>query len=376
MSTKVVHGSLGVVCALGLAIVGVGWHAEERPKPPAPAQVYCDIDELMRYHPAWDQLVQVRGMLSYRDSGREERSGTAEVAPVEIPVPTASSAGGSVTRAALQLRLEQRAQAELAKLGEQLDASLARQLNEKRRELEAGAQAREAEIGRESEFDFAKELRQTGEQREFERVDAAIKLAALKAQFSSPGVDTTRVKSAIDTKEKELSTVRDELAQREDDLRKKVSSRFASVAEENRRAIEQELAELQRRESVRIKSVVRGQRERLHNDLAGVGAFTVDMDQAFSNETAQVGYGAARKAKMMRSEGVSKFGSAEVSSSESLNGFAKRLRERTRTELESVVKRIARENGLSVTFHPTSGAMNKTQWFRERLPYISESGAG
>lgn len=375
MSVRAVNGSLGLICALGLAVVGVGWHAEERPQPLAQDEVYCDLDKLAHYHPAWEQFIQVSDPRALPRVGQTSGSDSTGIDAVNLSLPNVRT-HIEEKRAGLKSRLEERATEELGKVSDQLNASLQRQLTERRRDLESQANATDAEARRRSDQEFTQALRAIDEERRFERVDIAIKLAALKSQLAVQACATDRVKAAIQAKESDLDRVRAELAQEEENLRDDVARRLAGVRADQRNLIKERLAELERQELERMGDLLREQRERLHRDIRGDGAFEARNLRPLVKNLTYVGNGAAKRAIVARTAGEAGFSISAARSKTGVSEFADGLRDRARSEVEAIVKRIARENGLKITFQPGSGTEDRTQWFRERLPYLTARKSG
>ena len=370
MNLRVLHGSLGIVCIITLIIGGVGWHFERegRRQSPELKQVFCDVEKLAPYHPAWKQLVQVRAMLSRSNQpGRFDETGI-----------TVSSGFNSVwrepesvseSRAELQSKLEEKAREELAKIGSQLNQALDRRLFERRQELDAEAKAAEAEARRSSERELAIDLRSLNEEHKFDWVDASIKLSALKSQLGTDGLASDRVKQAISEKEGELNGIISKLAEKEDELKLKIASRAAEAGEERRRAAEKELAAIRDEESGRISNLLKSKKERLRNDLEKSGFGAVCEGLTDFGSTAVFIPGSEKKTARAKVAAVSDFSNAAVNCVDGMVTLEKSLRARIRTELEAVVKRIARQNNLQVVFENNGKIEDKTDWFLGRLPY-------
>jgi hypothetical protein len=274
---------------------------------------------------------------------------------------------GSATRTALKASLERRTEEELAKISDQLNTSVARQLAEKRKELEARADASDAEAKRQAEQTIAQDLRALDEEHRYERVDEAIKLAALKAQLSVQGVSHDPIKAAIESKEKQLSSLSGE----EERLRQKAAAELEAARVQRRDATEKELADLQASESRRVAASVQSRREKLRKDLDGSGLDVLTGKYSGSLSVAPAGAGAASRAVRERLEAESAFIGSVSASSRNLADLRQSLRTRMNSELRAVVTRIARENGLEVTFRPDDRSQDRTDWFRTRLPYVT-----
>jgi hypothetical protein len=270
----------------------------------------------------------------------------------------------------LEARLEQRAQDELTTIGEQLNTSLAGRLREKRRELDAQAEAGEADARRRSEQELARNLRALDEERRFEQVSAGIKLVALEAQLSAPGVNADLVKAAIEAKRTQIANAATRLASDEDDLSKKIEAELASAREQRRNATEQELAGLQDQASRRIADLIQRRRERLRQELDGNGLAAAGGVSAPRSEAVAAGSRSSNRTAKIRSAARLAF-ARPAASGGSLAGFEQTLRARVKAELEAETRRIARYHGFSITFQPEEGAQNRTEWFRERLPYVT-----
>ncbi|MBI2844121.1 MAG: hypothetical protein HYX78_12035 [Armatimonadetes bacterium] len=369
---RTVQGSLVAVCAAALAITGIGWHVEQRSVEPAPETVFCDINALTQYHPASRQLRQAAKLQEVLRTSDAPVMSAVEVEPVALTeVPSFTLPDG---QAEMRARLEEKAEEQLAKVRKHSVALLRAGLGEKRKELEARVQVNEVEIGRRVERDVTVGLRSLDEEHQFERVDAGIKLAALKAQLASSAADADRVKAAIESKEKELADVRDKLSRDQEDLKAKAALVVAQARKQNKAEIEYELSQIEERESQRIDRSIRDQQERLHRDLRNGGHAWQDGERAgVRSLNADIGLQRAAEAG---SKARSGFKSSAARPAGELIAMEASLRKRIKVEIEAVVRRIARDNGLRVTFVSSGGARDGTEWFRERLPYSEVRRSG
>jgi hypothetical protein len=262
---------------------------------------------------------------------------------------------------------------EMAIAGRQLHNSLEGRLSERRLELEAQARAEEAEERRQSEQRLAEELRAVAEESRHERVSAAIKLAAARAQLSSKGVDRDWVEEVVRARQADLDSLRYTLDRDEQALRVKIASVLAEAREERERAAEQELSALRDEESQRIEELLSVNRRRLEREMDGNGlAGLANEQQSPSWEPLPVVEPdtAGRRAAAVA---AGKFKAAAEESADDLASYRRSLQERIRAELRAVVRRIARENGLQVTFEPNGTVSDRTEWFRRNLPYGADN---
>jgi len=359
---------------VGLALSGLGWYFEDRPKPPPVKKVFCDIQSLEHLHPAWSQVKQVDALTreSTPDRGLEaiDFPRTASIAPLPEPVTSTES------REALKVRLEEKAQWEFDRINAQLSEALDRRLKERRQELEAEAAASEAEARRSSEQELAQSLRALSEEHKYDRVDAAIKLAALKAQLTATGIEPEKVQSAIKARELALEAVRSKLAQDENELRMNLDSSLAEAKQRHTEAIQEELDSIKSQEENRIASIISGRCDRFNEELSDycVPYAAITPKEAIRSFTDDAG----AKHRVVKTPSTAAFGLTVVAADEKgeQKAFSKALRDRIRAELRSVVNRIAREHGMEVTFQPSPDADDKTDWFRSRLPYITNQDRG
>lgn len=368
MSTKVIQCAFGLICALGVAVVGIGWRHEAPPRHATPQHVFCSIAELEKCHPAWTQYVQIGGLVSpASDVSQDSGQGSIAANGIYTSVHDQAPSVQSVTRAELQARLEQRAEKELADINDQLNASVQRQVSEKRQELEAQMSAKDAEERRNAEQALAETLRQLDELHRYERVDSAIKLAALKAQLSVRGIAQDSVRSAIAAKETELSA----LSHDEDALRRQASAQRDSSRVDRMKSTQQFLASLESRESKRVKNLILSRRETLHKELNGNGLGTAAISSSVAPDIVSYSGDAGSVAERMRVSGKADYASAASASKSDLVRQRQELRKRMDAELEAVVTRIARDNNLEVTFESNSKSKDMTAWFRHHLPYAT-----
>ncbi|MEN6521680.1 MAG: hypothetical protein ABFD46_11100 [Armatimonadota bacterium] len=366
MNLRVLYGSLGVICIIALAIVGSGVYFESQRAPEAAKkQVFCNMDELEPCHPAWNQLVQVREMMSLtqRNVRFQKNSSVSRSIDSELRDPAVVSE----SRTSLQTKIEKKAQQEMKQISSHLEDALEKRLNERRQDLEAQAGAAEAEARRESEKELAVDLRALNEERQYERVDAAIKLYALKAQLVVDGLSLDEVKQAIASRENELNDIKSKLTQSEKDLVTKMAEKSLQAGEKRRKSIERELASIRNEETRRINDLIRKKSERLRYDLVNNSFGESGKHLASSRTTA---FDSDNTGWRYVSSGIVLKSSVNAGCNDSLD-LEKSLHIRIRSELEAAVRRIARQNGLNVVFKNTGEVEDRTDWFRERLPYLS-----
>jgi hypothetical protein len=278
-------------------------------------------------------------------------------------------------RANLQARLENRTQQELSKISDQLCMALETQLSERRQELCEQLQSLDAEVRRQSEHDLAQKLRDLNEDEQLSRLNAAIKLNAMRSRLALEGGTADRLKSEIAAKEKELGEARSRLAKDAKDLSTKITSSVDGVCGTRRCEIDKELADTQAKERRRIEELVRSKSEQLRFEFKTDGLIRPVTYGSGPMEVASAGTEARTRAARERLVASRAFVNGADRSSKDLKLFRLRLKNRISIELESTVRRIARENGLQVTFAGAKNAENKTGWFRSRLPYVTGNTA-
>ena len=367
MSSRVLTGTLIALCAMGLAVAGVGWHGEAGPRPSSPKQVYCDINKLVRYHPAWDQYVQLHGLPS-----RPESSGDSVRTDV-------AGLGGSVSSTdalpvtdieELQARLAARTDEELSKISGKLYCSLDRRVAERRAELVDRAEAEEADARRKAEESLAAELRCVDEASQCELVDATIKLSALRAQLAVTGAPDDRIKQSMAARSKKLADLQTKLARDEENVRKKTAANLAAGHADRLSMIDRDMSDLKSQESRRIDERIgqMGQRLRLDARVQGTG-YRVQVSEAPVSDLRTMKSGVVSRAKAEYAAAVGSVGGANAS-------FRDGLKDRMFAEMKAAVSRIARENGIQVTFTPTAGRNDSTDWFKSHLPYSTGRRSG
>ncbi|MEN6372787.1 MAG: hypothetical protein ABFD64_12340 [Armatimonadota bacterium] len=366
MNLRVLYGSLGVVCIIALTIAGFGWYIESQRAPEvAKKQVYCNLDELVSSHPAWKQLVLVREMMLRNERSVRFKNGNASLSrgmDFEFREPAVLSE----SRASLQSRLEKRSQQEMQLIRLQLENALEKRLNERRQDLEAQASAAEAEERRKSEQKLAVDLRALNEEQQYERVDTAIKLYALKAQLSVEGLSSDAVKQSIASRESEFDSIKAKLTQNENDLVSRMAAKSLKVGEERRKSAENELESIRDDETRRINDLIRKKRERFRYELVKNNFNDARMQLIGSCSTE---YGRENAVvSCAPAELVLKY--SAIKGGDEASALEKSLRCRIHSELETVVRRIARQNGMNVVFKNTGEVEDRTDWFRERLPYL------
>jgi len=367
---------MGVACVIAVAIAGIGWHREGRPgrRPPARERVFADVEALVREHPAWEQVAGIGALKSsWRSAGAPGvGAGPAAAALPGVRDPQVKTEA----RSALESRLERKAQDELSNLMPELLTSLDRRLAERRRELEAQALAVGADAARRSEQELSRSLRALDEQHQSERVDCAVKLAALRAQLSSPAGDVEAVKAAIAAREKELGGLDAKLGRDKQELGERAEASLLQEKDRRLKAIEDELGAMREQESRRIEAAIQARKTRLERDLDGRGTGGLQTDRVEPFELSGIGAGAGSRAAKVRSLARSRFTGGADGSARDLAELAQALRKRIRAELRAVVTRIAADNGLAVAFEPERGVPDRTEWFRQRLPYRAGREAG
>jgi hypothetical protein len=350
-----------------LAVAGFGWRSGEHCKPSDPELVFCNIDELTESHPAWNQLAEIKMLLAQP----RQIDNVRPAAPPSVDVSLSASEPTvlSEPRSALQARLVIRAQEETDRFGAQLNSAIDQQLSEKRQELESQVQASEAEERRHYEEDYAKTLRLLSEKQHFDRVDAAIKLAAIKSQLSSGITPTERMKKIVDGCESTLCELQTNLAREQEALKQRTDSDLSQSIAEDRLAIERELTKLRNQEFSRVNGLIRSKNERLLSELHSDSGIKANLSPSGRRNLPVEGIGTTKIASKRLFKANSSFMRTADSSVAELKRFEQDLEVRIRTELEVNIRRIAVENGFKVTFTPDRKLNNKTDWFRSRLPF-------
>jgi hypothetical protein len=251
--------------------------------------------------------------------------------------------------------------------------SLESRVTDRRRELVARAEAEQADQQRIAEQALAANLRALDESRQYERVDAAIKLSALKAQIGIPEAGSERVKTAIKAREKALADVRAKLAQDEEALRRKSAGDLEAAHGERLAQIREDLDLLRTQESKRIGDRLNEAGSKIRRDLEGDTVRGLDVGSRPRAWAVRVSVGSG-PAEKLAAGAESDYTSAVRSTK--VSGAASGLRDRMATEIRAEVKRIAREYGVEVTFGPAAGVKDSTKWFKERLPYVRAGKAG
>ncbi len=365
MGVRTIPGLLAVICAIGLAIAGMGWWSGEKPKQPMPKVVYCDIDELIKYHPAWNQA----GFTELELTPINNWNRAMDIPALDLPTLVGKEPSvKSSTRKELQTRLEAKTLEELKRASDNLSISLERQLLERQRELEAEANASEAEARRESDQELANGLRVLSESRLHELVDASVKLAAAKAKLKAAGIDKTKAEQTIRDREISLAGLQAAMAADEQSLRNEIEAKVENAGNARREKISAELQRLRVQGDKRIDSYIRSGRERLSRDLNAEGSSRLEDISSGQPGLPSVGNGVTARAALARTRALSAFNTSSASIGQS-DHYRKDLRARIKHEIEIEINRIACENGLTVTFDPGRNAEDKTEWFRARLPF-------
>lgn len=367
MNGRLLTGVMGAFCAVGLAAAGIGWRGQEASVPPAHKVVYCNVQAMMKYHPAWEQYTQLlRSRPSAVSAGDavavESGAAVSDLSrSVSLPHPG--------LRSELRKQVEARGTEELAKYkGRMLEALDARLVTLKQ-DLVAAADAQDAVLVRDSEDRLAANIRRVAESQEYESVDSAVKLAALKAQLSAPGVSPT-VKSAIEVQEGRVKGLQVQLLRAEEGLRSKSESGLSAAKVARQAQIDAAVARVRDAELPVIEARVAGVESRLRRDMDSSVMSSVE-SRVFSRSSARlVRAGAGATEGPVVSRARMQYSSA-AKSAQSIPGEAEELRSRMQAELVATVKRIARENGVEVTFFVQSGVKDSTDWFRSRLPYAT-----
>ncbi len=369
MSVRAAQALLVVVCTLGLAIAGTGWHSEGNGKPLQPRAVYCDVSALMRYHPAYEQWASARGESGAgRPAPGPESSSTGLT---EQDVPDGEPAVTSESREMLQARLLSRSEEELSKARERLMHSLDREVAGKRQELEANYKAAEAIAARVSNERLAHSLRTVGEAYGAQRVPVELKLAALRSQRSVAGSNRDQPQRAILDREKELAALTSRLAREEADLKNSADAALKNLNTQHKIDLDRELAVIREQGTQRIEVALAERRERMSRDpapprLSAVASMPRETDGAQPEVVEKAGKAGAIRAAAWPPTGARAAAGA--------GRDIVPLGDRIRRELKETVQQIARENGLEVSYTSDGRSPDRTNWFRDRLPYVTVRG--
>ncbi len=354
---RAIHSVLALVCVIGLALVGVGWVVAHRPQSPAPVRVYCNIEKLMSMHPA----------LRYADSSKESAESYSAhdvhietVRVADVPY-TLGQESESDRRQRLQASLLNKARRELEETNEQLCESLNRQLQERAGELESEATIVEAEARRLLESEMATGLRAIAERHQDQLTDAALKLAAARSQVAVFGGGEIPASVALKSREDSFAEAKKALLADEAKLKYELDQRVLAAGRERRDANERELNNLRANESDRIGAIIAHNRDALELEINGSG-----MDEWFVPAPKPGSIAVFNGARVSRE-------SSNCSTGRTVASCTAVDSARIRAELESIVRRIARESQLAVVFDRSGNLPDKTDWFGDRLPYARQS---
>jgi hypothetical protein len=374
VSIRLIKGSIGAICAVGLAIAGIGWHSEDKPRVAAPKTVYCNVDRLLRYHPAWNQYVQLRGLPPRESSVGDSVSIDT---PVDNAVSTRTESAQVVARdqSGLRAELEAKSQKELSQIGGKLRSALQARCDERRNELCADAKVKAENAKRQSDAAVAGALRAYDEQHQYDRLAAEMKLSALKAQASGFATSSARTKTALASAQAALDALRADRDRTEAQLRAQARESDLNVKAACQVEIDCQVAAVKNAELQRIDARIATAKSRVQQDLDGDMMSGEESRLASRPQTIGAGFGAGAKAGKVVAQAKSQYVTAVkcIAGSQDIQSG---LRQRMRAEIAAAVNRIARENGLRVTFVPENGAKDSTYWFKQRLPFASAPGLG
>lgn len=355
-----------------MAAAGVGWRTIERPSTqPANELVYCNIDQLKPSHPAWSQLARAGKLVL--NTKVPDRVGLSETTDLSLYQVSIQPCEATNWRTSLQVRLQKKTQQELSKIRLQLCRSLEAELNEKRRELYEQSQLLDNEARKKTEKELAEQLRVLNEQDQFSSTNVAIKLQALKSRLTYGDSLEEELIPEIKAREDQLTQVRAKIETDEKNLKVKAITQLIEASSERRKSIDEALGETESQQTLRIEDLIKSKNDRLKS------AF----DEAHPIQPADYGSGPAGRESMGTSAASRAYAEREMAcrafsmgagrSAEDLTRFRCMLDNRIKDELQSVVRRLARESGLKVTFTPEKKAEDRTDWFRSRLPYTATS---
>jgi hypothetical protein len=338
-----------VFCAVGLVVLCSGCGSVNRASESGFRLVYCDLSALVKLHPALQNVQSAEINPNVKSSA----SSSEPLKPFDVDVRWPD--GESDRRSEIQSRLARKAEAEVARLGAQMSALIDRRVADKRAQIEAEARILESEQLKLSQQNFTKLLNSFWEEHSAERTAAIIRLAALKSQLNSPAVNQDLVKSAIDSEQRKL----DDLARQETEIERGAVAAAESIHNRYAEKVDVELADFAKRAAAEMETVLARRRESLLREFDG-GTKSLPEFSDPNTYTKLTQFGDIKSA----AQGASKsFGGSKV-------GYpAEQMRRRAEAETKIFVERIAKQNGLVVTFIKNSRAKDYTSWFAKRLPY-------
>lgn len=360
--------SIGAICVVGLAVASIGWRID-RSQTSVPVEseqklVYCNLDDLVACHPASKQLLVVQDLRNGPDRKVGSDNTQDLVVGNDFSIENTPADAWQGFRDELKTQLDKRYKDEMLKSREALYREMEKGLLDRKAELVAEFSAIESAAKRSSDSALSAGIRSVAENYNLEQLDAEIKLAALRSQMTAAGVDVIRVDSEAGRFKSQLDKVNLQIHSDEDSLRSKSTSELDALIAKNAVTMGSQLLELKNQESARIEKQLSAKRDRLRSEIDEDAMKGIE----FLLNNAQV----ATKPIQGRREhsAVSSISCGKTRKASTLQSNAE-LKKRIMSELELLVKRIAQDNGIRVTFSPVDGVKDQTKWFKSNLPYFT-----
>lgn len=331
-----------IVAVAGLTLSGGQPVSAPKPEKIRQKTVYVDLDKLVSKHPAWESVSDVRMVVD------SVRAGSVKIAVTKPGIKIAdgfakAAAEDKAVREELVTRAIAIADEAMVRLEEQqsavVEAGLAQRRETMKKSAEAEIMAQVKDIEKQTSADVAKIASDYCP----DRINAELKVAALRNQIDKPGVDTKVAQAKLDGFQAELSRIEGECSAQTDavldDAREKIDSLWANSADKTNAA----LSIIESGEKRKIKNRSAASRYEILKDMLNLYDSGNSSVVSAKKQSLPVVNSAALSAENGIPGGVGNWPANDSA-----------LENRIRQDVKSAVARIARTQGVVVVFSRSS----------------------
>lgn len=310
--------------------------------------VYVDHTRLMKLHPSWQALDMMKKTLA--DMGNIENSSVTGVGDFEVKHVAVSEAAGSESLLREQLRTEvaREAVGALGELETERRQALERRSHTMRDDM-AEEEARKLRLqAQEVETGVTQQLRTIAAENAYDRINAQLKLSALKAAGKTKGVDTSLVNAKINSTQSELDRINRISTAQSNETLAKAADGIDRLSTESYNRINATIGIYESGENRRIEEQIATARDQI---LLELDSYVKD-----SNKNDAFPGRLSSKAAVVKATGnIDRMGVG--SSASELRNRIKQLEVQIADDVKRAAKKLGVENDVNVVF--TRGAVSK-----------------
>lgn len=246
--------------------------------------VYVDPTRLMTLHPSWQALDMMKKTLV--DMGYVDKSSPASVGDVRVArVPVSESAkGNSLLREQLRTEATREAVGALGQLETERRQAVGSRSRSMRDDMASEEERKLKLQAQEIESGVSDQLKVVAEENTYDRINAQLKLSALKAAGRSKGVDTTLISSKISSAQSDLDRVNRISTTQSNEVMAQAAAGIDKLSSEAQDKINATLDIYERGENRRIEEQIAAARDQILSELDSHVSGSSNKDDVFAKQ--------------------------------------------------------------------------------------------